>query len=180
MSQGAKDIDNLCSDISISTRLKNWRVMEGKKKYVESGKWDEYDENGALKRIPALLDVVLDIDLKSYYMKHSSIMGDVVIDDFTVSIDVSLKMGESTDCINILNPKIVNSGTLMSKKVTYSDFFPAKKYRSVQIITPFQIKQALEKIESDELMLSQIIVIVTIKSLKTGKECTIEYSKPIC
>ena len=62
MSQGAKDIDNLCSDISISTRLKNWRVMEGKKKYVESGKWDEYDENGALKRIPALLDVVLDID----------------------------------------------------------------------------------------------------------------------
>ena len=171
----------LCDDVLITTKLKNWCTIKGEKKYVESGKWDEYDENGSLNPIPNNLDIILDLNLKSYYMKHSFVIGDLKVEDFIISAEVLLKMGESTDCYNIVNPKTINTGILLdSKRINYFDFFSQKKYKSIQIKIPYNIRDVLNTIKEDDLMLEQIIVIIKLKTLNGEEKCIIEFCKTIC
>ena len=171
----------LCEDVLITTKLKNWRTIKGVKKYVESGKWDEYDENGSLNPIPNNLDVILDLNLKSYYLKHSFEIGDLKVEDFIVSTEVKLIMGESSDCYNIVNPTTINAGTLLdSKRINYFDFFMQKNYKSIRLKIPFKIKDVLNTIKDDELMLEKIIIIIKLKTLDGEEKCIIEFCKTIC
>lgn len=173
---------DFCNEINVVVKLKNWKNDKAKKVYAESGQWDEYDENGSTNPIPESIDIILDIDLKAYIMKHASLFGDLKIDDFAVSGEVVLKMGESEDCINVLNPKVfqpINLG--VKKEILYSDFFLKNKYKTVTIKIPFKLRQELESIqkENSELKLVQIIVNVSLVS-KSNSECKIEYNKAIC
>lgn len=172
---------SICNDVIISTKLKNWTVINDKKKYIDSGKWDDNDDNGSIKPMPDTVDVILDMELKAYYLKHAFLINDVKSDDFLFSVEVKLKMGESKDCINVLNPSTLNLGTLLnSQNIEYSSFFHEKKYHNKQIKIPFAIKKAYDIVKGSNLILNQIIFIIKLKSKSTGQECLIEYIKPIC
>lgn len=171
-----------CNGLNVITEIKNWKICNGKKFYVKSGKWDEYDENGSLNPIPDSLDVILSIDILSYYLKHSFKKGDEQISDFNISVEVKLKMSESTDCINVINPKISKEYTLINKLlVKYDDFFIKGIYKTYKLKKSLKIRELLKQtINNEKLMLAQIIVVTKIYPLNKEENCLIEYILPIC
>jgi hypothetical protein len=172
--------DNWCNEVMVTTKLMNWRNIKGVKKYVESGKWDSYDDNGAENPIPDKVDVYVDLNLTAYYLKHAFLPNEIKADDFEVKVIAKLKLGESTDCINVLNPTVIDvTDFVASKNVDYSSFFKQSKYQMQQIKTTLDLNRILKNVNVSGKMLNQIIINVIIKSAKKSKECVIEYMKPV-
>ncbi len=182
ISSNLEERSNLCNCLNIVTELKNWKSSKGKKIYVKSGKWDEYDENGSINPMPDSLDVILNIDILSYYLKHSFKIDDERIDDFELSIEVQLKTGTSTNCTNVVNPKTSDRHILIKKHlVKYEDFFIKGKYKPYKIKTCFKIKEILRRIVNDDkAMLAQIIITTKINAVHEQDNCSIEYILATC
>lgn len=172
--------DNWCNEVMVTTKLMNWRNIKGVKRYVESGKWDSYDDNGPENPIPDKVDVYVDLNLIAYYLKHASLPNEIKTDDFEVRVTAKLKFGESTDCVNVLNPTILDVTDFSpSKKVDYGSFFKQSKYQLQQFKSTIELGKVLKNVNVPDKMLNQIIINVIIKSAKKGKECVIEYIKPV-
>lgn len=171
-----------CKGISIVTELKNWRIYKGKKIYVNSGKWDEYDENGSKNPIPDSLDVILNIDILSYYLKHYFVKGDERIEDFELTVEIKFKAGLTSNCINVVNPRISEGYNVINNiRINYDNFFYKDVYKSYRIKRSIKIKDLLKQAMIDKkLMLSQIIIISKIKSIYSQDDCLVEYTLPIC
>jgi hypothetical protein len=167
-------------DIIVSVKLMGMQNHDGDKKYSEIGRIDEYDENGSANPIPDTIDVRLNIDLNSYYQKHDFLKGDNVVKDFYINVSVKLVFSESNDCINMLNPQVIEfENIITNERINYTDFFKKEKYVSVTKTAPLLIKKLVEFNKNKKLFLSQFKIITRVKSVN-GTEDIIEYNKPIC
>ena len=166
-SSKVKDVSYPCNGLNVVTELKNWKINKGKKIYVNSGKWDEYDENGSANPIPDSLDVILNIDILSYYLKHNFNKGDERIEDFDLSVEIKFKAGLTTNCTNVVNPTISDGYSVINSiRVNYDDFFQKGVYKACRIKRSIKIKELLKQAMSDKkLMLSQSIITSRIKSI---------------
>lgn len=177
---GTAQTSGQCNEVMVSTKLMNWRNVKGVKKYVESGKWDTYDENGSVNPMPDRIDILVDVDLAAYYLKHAFSQNEIKTEDFNLKISAKLKLGESTDCINVLNPVIIDvPEVLFSQKIDYNSFFKHSKYQPRKLKAEFELGAALQSLNTSDKMLNQIIIIVTLTYTKSLKECVVEYIRPV-